>query len=441
MMMKHKIALILLALFASNIAFTQNQTSLNQAILIALQNNRNIKISQNSIIITENLSSLGQAGLLPSLNASGLVDYGNDNVKTQLRSTATTNELSGVASNVYSASINMNYTIFSGFGNKHTFEKLKTNINLADAQSRVYIENIILQVAANYYNVIRTEENYKALTESIEISQRRYELAKAQNEYSGGTMLSLLNVEVDLNKDSVILYDAQLAMENARISFNRIISIPLDSNLLLVNDFLSENNYIYNQLKDQMLNQNSELMALKYNEQVSLLDYKIVKSSYYPTLSLGASYSYLNSTSDNSIYDINQIHGAGVNLSLSIPIYNGGRRNSALKNTKIMMENSALQTQEMELQLEMELLTVFKDYLNALRKVRMQGINVETAQQNFKLTEEKYKLGQVINTTFREAQFNLIVAKNSLNNSIFNAKLTELEIIKLSGVLLSQTGD
>ncbi len=427
-----------MALFVSKAIYSQEKTSLNQAILIALENNRSIQVSQNSVIITENLSSLGQAGLLPSLNASGLIDYGNDNTKNQIRGTTNTVEKSGVESNIYNASINFNYTIFSGFGNKRTFDKLKTNIYLADAENRVFIENIILQVAANYYNVIRTEENYKALLESIEISQKRYDLAKAKFEYSGGTKLSLLNVKVDLSKDSVILYDAQLAMENSRIAFNRVISISLDSNLDLINDFVPENNYIYEQLKDQMINQNSQLMAVKYREQVSLLDYKIVKSSYSPTLSLGGSYAYYNSSADNSIYDINQTHGPGINLSLSIPIYNGGRRNAALKNTKIIMESTSLQAEDLALQLEMELLIAYKDYLNALRKVKIEGINVETASQNFQLTEEKYKLGQVINTTFREAQYNLIVTKNNYNNSIFNAKLAELEIIKLSGFLLKQ---
>lgn len=439
MMKKHKTLLLVGALFLSILGYAQNKTSLSEAILIALENNRNVKISNNSVIISENLSSLGQAGLLPSLNAGGFVEYGNDNTKTQLRGTNNTVENSGMESTIYNASLNFDYVIFSGFGNKRTYEKLKTNIDLAQSENQVYIENIILQVAANYYNVIRTEENHAALVESIEISQRRYELAKAQNEYSGGTKLSLLNVRVDLNKDSVILFDAILAKENARIAFNRVISIPLDSNLELVNDFLAENNYNYDQLKNQMLSQNSQLMSARNRENISLLDYKIAQSSYSPTLSLGGSYAYTNSSTNQSVFDIYQAYGPGVSLNLSIPIYSGGRRQAALKNTQIIMENTTMQTEDLALQLEMELLIAYKDYLNALKKVKIQGTNVETATQNFELTEEKYKLGQVINTTFREAQYNLIVAKNNYSNSMFNAKLAELEIIKLSGVLINQS--
>ena len=274
--------------------------------------------------------------------------------------------------------------------------------------------------------------------ESIEISQKRYDLEKARNDYSGGTKLALLNVRVDLNKDSVVLYDAKLAKENSLLSFNKIVGFPLDTTLVLANEFMANNNYNYDDLKEKMISQNFELISLKYREQVSMLDYKIAKSTFYPTLNLGSSYSFADSKVDYSGYDINRSNGFGVNLSLSIPIYNGGRKRAALNNTKIMIENNTLQTEELALQLELELLSAYKDYQNALQKVRMEETNVETATLNFDLTVEKYKLGQVISTQFREAQFNLIMAKNSFNNSTFNARLAELEIIKLSGLLLNK---
>ena len=430
--------IIIVFLFASSVLQAQESLSLNQAILQALQNNRNIKISENSVIISQNRSSLGQAGLLPSLNASGSVNQGLDNYTRQMTGSSNTTEISGAQSSIYKASLNLNYTIFSGFSNKYTYEKLKTNIDLSNAESKVNIENIILRVAANYYNVIRTEENYKALLESIEISKKRYQIAQARNNYSGGTKLALLNVEVDLNKDSATLYDAKLAKENALLSFNKIIGFPLDTTVSLVHNAIEDNAYDYENLKQEMFNQNFELTALKYREQVSLLDYKIAKASFYPTLNLGSSYSFSNSDIEYSGYDINRSNGLGINLSLNIPIYNGGRKRANLENTKIFIENASLQKEELMLQLELELLSAYKDYLNALQKVRMQKTNVETATLNLDLTMEKYKLGQVISTQFREAQFNLIMAKNNYNNSAFNVKLAELEIIKLSGILLQQ---
>jgi outer membrane protein TolC len=272
--------------------------------------------------------------------------------------------------------------------------------------------------------------------ESIEISDKRFQLEKAKYELSAGTKLNWLNAKVSLMKDSVSLFDAQLAKENALIAFNKAINAPLDTILVLESEILKDNHYVLEDLRQQMMSQNPELLSIRYSEQVSLLDYKIAKSSFSPTLSLGSSYSYTHSEIDNNGFDYSKSNGLGINLNLSIPIYNGGRKQAAVKNAKIMVENNYLQQQELELQLEMELLSAHKDYEIALKKVAMEKKNVETAELNFQLSDERYKLGQIINTQYREAQLNLILAKNNLNNSKFNAKLAELEIIKLSGLLL-----
>ena len=436
--MKQIILFIIIIFCSGQVLIAQEEMSLNQAIAHALEHNRNIKIAKNSVIISENLSSWGQAGLLPDLSGKVVGDFGSDNYKQQAKGASSLIEQNGIQSANYSAALNLNYTIFSGFGNLKTYEKLKTNIQLANAESKVNIENIILQVAASYYNVIRTEENYNALLESIEISKKRYELEEARGQYSGGTKLALLNVIVDLNKDSVLLYDAILSKENALLLFNKTVVFPLDTILTLRTDFEAVIKYNYEDLKREMDLQNMELSALKYKEQISMLDYKIAKSNYYPTINLGSSYTYNNLNNDNSAYDINRSNGLGLNLSLSIPIYTGGRKRAAVNNTRIFIDNINLQVEELALQLELELLSAYKDYQNSVRKVRMEETNVETAQLNFDLTVEKYKLGQVLNTQFREAQFNLIMAKNSYNNSTFNARLAELEIIKLSGILLKE---
>jgi outer membrane protein TolC len=434
-----KINLIIAAFLLLSIsAFSQGKMSLSEAILYALENNNNVKLSENSVIIRENLSSLGQAGLLPSLNASGMADFGQNNYEVQPNGSPNVSKTTGVESRTYNAAVNLNYTIFSGFSNLKTYEKLKVNIDLAKADHKVNVENIILQVASSYFNVIRTQDNYQALLESIEISEKRFQLEDARRELSAGTKLNLLNAKVSLMKDSVSLFDAQLAKENAIIAFNKAINAPLDTQLVLESEILKNNQYVLEDLRQQMMSQNPELLSLRYQEQVSMLDYKIAKSSFSPTLSLGSSYSY--TYNEGSIqFDYSKSDGLGVSLNLSVPIYNGGHKVAALKNAKVQMDNVYLQQQELELQLEMNLLSAYKDYDIAIKKVAMENKNVETAELNFQLSDERYKLGQIINTQYREAQLNLILAKNNLNNSKFNAKLAELEIIKLSGLLLNNT--
>ncbi|MBN2669675.1 MAG: TolC family protein [Bacteroidales bacterium] len=437
-MMKTKSLLLILLIFPAIQIWSQGLYTLNQAIQQAINSNRNIQLATNAAEIQANFATWGQAGLLPSLNGSAFVDYGNDQQKFLVTGANEATSRSGVVGKTYGASATLNYTIFSGFANLRTYERLTLNAELADANSKINIENIVLQVVSLYYNVIRTEANLKATEESLGLSRKRLELEEAKHELSGGTLLALLNVQVDLMKDSVTMVDAKLAKDKARWALNNALNFPLDSLLNIDEQTNFINAYEYDELRNQMLNQNYELMAMKKEVQVSMLDYKIAQSSFSPSLNLSSNYDYTYNEKDYSGFDYNRSNGFGATLSLSVPIYNGGRKRTALKNAKIGIENTNLQSEQLQQELEMELLSALQGYNIAIDKIKMQEKALEMAKRNFDLTNEKYNMGQIISTQFREAQLNLILAKNNLINAKFNAKLAELELLKLSGIILIQ---
>ena len=62
---------------------------------------------------------------------------------------------------------------------------------------------------------------------------------------------------------------------------------------------------------------------------------------------------------------------------------------------------------------------------------------MQTTQNNFDRTQDRYKLGQVSALEFRQAQINLISSKTASNNAKFDAKLIELQLLQLSGDILN----
>ena len=61
--------------------------------------------------------------------------------------------------------------------------------------------------------------------------------------------------------------------------------------------------------------------------------------------------------------------------------------------------------------------------------------NLQTAQTNFERSVEQYKLGQITNIVFRQAQINLLGAQLSLNQAKYLAKTAELFLLQISGDL------
>ncbi len=61
---------------------------------------------------------------------------------------------------------------------------------------------------------------------------------------------------------------------------------------------------------------------------------------------------------------------------------------------------------------------------------------LETARLNFTRTKERYDLGKVTLTQFRQAQLNLINTKNNISELRYSIKQYEYQIRKETGTLI-----
>ena len=73
---------------------------------------------------------------------------------------------------------------------------------------------------------------------------------------------------------------------------------------------------------------------------------------------------------------------------------------------------------------------------NLLFVLRSQKDNLATAKDNFKRSEESYKLGQISSVEFRQAQLNLLNAEQALSKAKYDAKNAELQVLAIMGALV-----
>jgi len=62
--------------------------------------------------------------------------------------------------------------------------------------------------------------------------------------------------------------------------------------------------------------------------------------------------------------------------------------------------------------------------------------NMNTNKLNFDRTVEQFRLGQISSLDFRNAQVELQNAIDRYNTAKYNAKMAELELLKLAGLFL-----
>lgn len=425
--------------------FAQEILTKERALEITLENNFGIKIAKNNLEIAENNTSIYNSGKLPTATLNSGANYSRNNQSLTFtdRDTGNDSEISGngVVAKTYNASLGVNYTIFDGFGRKYNVEQLKQTYNLTELQARETIENTYLQLFTTYFQIARLSENTDNLAEALTISKQRLQRAQYQYDYGQSTKLEFLNAQVDVNNDSISLIAAKQQLNNAKRGLNVILGKETATNFVVETNVEYNNMLSFEDLKAKTMQNNSLLKQNEQNIAISEFNVKINKATYLPSLNFNASYGYNRTRNENLInpFGAKLITSDGLNAGLNLTwnIFDGGSTKTRVANAKIALDNQQILLEQQKLNIENNLKNTWENYKNQLFILSAQEQNVQSNQNNFDRTQERFKLGQISSVEFRQAQINLINAKTALNNAKFDAKLIELQLLQLSGDILN----
>lgn len=436
-MKKYKfiVLVIFLAIFING--FSQNVLTKEQAVSKALENNYGVKIAANAVEVAENNTSVLNSGFLPTITGNAGATYNLDNTEAEFSNGEST-VLNGAESSRYNASVSLNYTLFDGLGRRYNYKRLKEQYQLSELQARETIENTILQLFSVYYNVAQLSDNLNALNETLAITKDRLVRAEYQFEYGQNTKLEVLNAEVDINSDSINIINTRQDLKIAKRDLKLVLgeSFTDDFNVETEVEFALQ--FQKDSLFENAKSRNIALLQAEKNIAISKLDINSGKSAYLPTLGLTGSYGWnKNNNNAASFVSVSTNTGLSGGLNLSWNLFDGGSTYIRVRNAKVNLETQKLQKESILLTIERNFNTAWDNYINKLEIYNIQEKNIVTAQNNFERTEEKFKIGQVNSIEFRQAQLNLLNAELSRNEAKFSAKLSELEVLQISGELLN----
>ena len=431
-----KIIFVFMSFCMTSIA-AQKLVSVSEAIELALENNYGIKIISNNKEIAKNNAGVLNSGYLPTVTSSSGATFNRDNLEAEFANGEST-ALNGAKSSRYNASINLNYTLFDGLGRYYDYKRLKETYKLSELQARETIENTIAQLYVVYYNVAQVTENVAVLEKTLTISKDRITRANYQFEYGQGTMLNVLNAQVDINNDSINLINAKQQLVNTKRDLNVVLGNVISSEFRVDTTIDFKLNIDQNDLANKVKLNNVNLLQLDKNIMINTFIVKANKSGYLPSLGLTGSYGW-NKGNNNaaSFVAVSTITGLSGGLSLSWNLFDGGATATRVTNAKIELENRSLEKESMVIDIERNFNNAWDDYQNKLTIFQVQENNIITSTNNFNRTQEKYKLGQATSIEFRQAQLNLINSELNRNQAKYAAKIAELTVLQLSGELLN----
>lgn len=420
--------------------YGQDVYDLKRCIEVGLQQNYDIRIIRNEQLISDNNTTLANAGYLPSVDLSAGYSGTLNNVEQKLTS-GDTNKNNNINNQNLNAGINLNWTVFDGFKIQTNYNRLKELQQIGEINTRITIENFIANLSTEYYNYIQQNIRLNNLKYAVKLSRERLRIVEARYQIGSSSRLDYQQAKVDFNADSSRLIQQYEVLFTSRVQLNKLMSVHDVEQQVLVADTLIKYNPLLNRediwLKTK--SSNSLMQLTQHSKRLSELDLKNILSQNYPYLKLNAGYAYTRNIYDTGSYDWQQNMGLNYGVTIGMNLFNGNRKRQK-QNAKLEIENRQLETEQLELSIKTSLANMWMAYQNNMQLVNLEKENVETAYENYDIAIDRYKLGDLSGIELREAQNSLFAADERLVQAMYNTKLCEISLNQLSGQIISYTG-
>lgn len=423
-------------LFSSLFSNAQNSTlTIDQAVALALKNNYDIIISKNQSQQAANNNTLGNAGMLPrvDLNASG--NLANNATKQEFSSGLVVDK-NGVQSKNITTGAYLTWTVFDGLKMFATHDRLQELQAMGELNVKIQIENTIVQVISAYYAIAMQKQLISGLKENIAVSEERLKIA--QKKYDVGTTpkTDVLQAKVDLNALRSTLMRQNTLLSDAKGDLNQLLVQPVEQDIDVKDSIPLMNQYKYEDLKNLILTNNSDLLFAQKNIDVSNYMIKEGRSAYYPKLNLNANYIFTRAQNQAGFTLLNQNLGLNLGFTANWTIFNGFTGRNNLKNLQLNLENSKLEYESVKTLTQLGLVKSFKKYQDDLSILQLEEENNKLAKENLTIALERFRLGASTSIELKEAQRSYEESIDRLSDARFNTKISETQLLKLSGGII-----
>lgn len=416
----------------------QDVYSLRECIETGLERNYSIRIIRNEQQISDNNATPGNAGYLPTVDMSGGVSGSVNNNRNKLMD-GTTEKQNGVNSETGNIGLNVNWTVFDGFGIQAEYSRLKELQRMGELNTRMTIEDFVADLSTEYYNRIRQNIRLRNLRSSLDLSRERVRIAEERYHIGSGSRMDLQQAQVDFNSDSSKVLNQLEVVNTSRIRLNELMALEnVEENIAVKDSVIYPNIFLDEvELWKSTIESNASLLIAQKNKTLSELDYKKVKSRNYPYVKLNAGYGYTANWYEVGTTDLQQRLGLNYGVTVGLSLFDGLNRRRERRNARIEIENKELRMQELELALRADMSNLWMAYQNNLDLWSLEKENLVVAQENYRIAIDRYKLGELSGIELREAQNSLLEAEERQSIAEYSTKLCEVSLLQLSGQILT----
>ncbi|MDL2304225.1 TolC family protein [Bacteroides sp. OttesenSCG-928-D19] len=428
------LSLFVPGLCAGTLAQDTLRITLDQALDIALSENLTIKVADREITKQGYARKGTYASLFPQIDFTGSYQRTIEKQTMYMDVEGMSGGLKVGRDNLYSTGFTASMPLIS----VPLWKSLRISghdVEMSVEKARSSRIEMIDQVQQAFYGVLLARDAYTVFKQAYDNAV--FNFTEIERKYEQGLLAEydLIRANVNVKNAEPNMYDAENTLILAHWNLKALIGLDLEMEVECVGSLSEyENTILPDYLRTTMsLEGNSDLRQLDLqHKQLKTLE-QMQKAQYYPSLALQFSYMWNSMNNDFKFKDYKWDPYSVLGVSLTIPIFSGGKRYSDVKQTQV----SILQLKDQRLNTERQLNVAAKQYRDqmstCIKQYQAASAGVEQAEKSYAITMKRYETGEGTMLEINDAQLSLTQSQLNLNQSIYNYLVAKSALEKTMG--------
>ena len=407
--------------------------SLNEAINLGITNSKQLKLSKARIDEAVAATKQAEEARLPDASISGsYMRLTRATVDLKTAAGSGTPSFTPKIDQALYGSANISMPIYEGSRIKYSIESAKYLEQATRLDADNDKEQIILNTIAAYINLYKANVAARLVEENLQESRKRDTNFISLEKNGLLARNDLLKSQLQTSNIELALVDAENSIQLATVNMNLMLGLPETTTLILDSSSITKPSEIktieeYEQLAAQNRN---DVQALEYHKKASDAAIRVAKGDYYPNVALTGGYIAADIPGFLTITNAVTV-GVGVKYSIS-----------SFWKTKSKVQQAEARAQQVQVNEEilndnihLSINESYQNYLSALKKIEVNNKAVEQANENYRISKNKYDNNLLLLTDLLDANVAQLRAKLDLTVSKADAVLAYYTLQEAAGIL------
>ena len=289
------------------------------------------------------------------------------------------------------------------------------------------INDVIYQTKDAYYNLLFAFENRRVAEDTVKKFEMFYNQAKAFYEIGMNPKVDVTIAEVNLSNAKLQLIQADNAVNLAVAKLNNVMGVPfIDKYNVQERLKYQPVDVSFNQSVEIARDARPELKLAELKVERANQTMKLVKKSYFPTLSIEGQYQR-GGKSWNSNY------GYNIGGYLNFPTINGMLIKNEIKEARYLYDKEIANAKNTQNSIYLEIQNAFLTLEEKKNQMPVAILGVKQAKENYELSYGRYRVGEASPTELKDAQINYQQAQLTYYNALYQYNSSKAALEKAIG--------